>query len=76
MSIETLIEKMAERGYRQECPPRTGLVDGASIDRQVCEESQCECGWRGMYYLPFYNHKLESYRAFAVCGKCRRYFEF
>ena len=57
--------------------PTWGLIDGSSIDAQICAESKCnECGHQGMEYHPFVRDDRHSYRAFAVCPKCDETFEF
>ena len=57
--------------------PNWGLIDGASIDAQICSEVKCDrCGHQGMEYHPFVRDEPRSYRAFAVCPECGETFEF
>lgn len=61
-----------ERGF-----PTWGLINGGSIDVQVCAESTCEhCGHKGLECKPFINIEHKSYRAFAVCPECGEAEEF
>ena len=70
------VQELYESGYRQGSP-RGGLVDAASIDSEVCAETECEnCGHKGMEYKPFMREEPRSYRAFAVCPECGSSFEF
>ena len=68
-------------GYENRYPARNpnALVDGASIDREVAEETPCpECGGK-CEYKPFVDkddYRTQSYRAFAVCTECGEAFEF
>lgn len=67
-------ESLLAAGYQPQ-PPRGGLVDGAEIDRGVCEKCTCEkCGHKGLEYRPF--SKPGSSRAFAVCSECGYSVEF
>lgn len=57
--------------------PTWGLIDGASIDIQVCAESTCDnCGHKGLQCKPFIKPEIKSYRAFAVCPECGEAEEF
>ena len=72
------LQALYEAGYRQG-EPYWGLIDGASIDQQVCAESKCDnCGHQGMDYKPFIKDSIKpySYRAFAVCPECKNSQEF
>lgn len=61
-----------ERGF-----PNWGLIDGGTIDREVCEESECpKCGHKGLIVKPFINRERKSYRAFAECPECGEAEEF
>jgi hypothetical protein len=63
-------EEMRAEGYRPGMP-NWGLIDGGSIDAEVCAGSDCsECGHKGMQYRPFVNREEKSHRAFAVCPEC------
>ncbi len=63
-------QELYDAGYRQGTP-NWGLIDGASIDLEVCAESECKkCEHKGMDYKPFVRDNPRSYRAFAVCPKC------
>lgn len=70
------LQALYEAGYRQG-EPYWGLIDGASIDRQVCAECKCDnCGHQGMEYKPFIKDNPKSYRAFAKCPECGTCQEF
>lgn len=57
--------------------PHWGLIDGGSIDVQVCAESKCDnCGHIGLKCEPFIKEDTHSYRAFATCPECNESFEF
>lgn len=59
------------RGYRPVGPSR----EAEQIDASVCAESDCdECGHHGMRYQPYTQNG--SYRAFAVCPRCKHSVEF
>ena len=58
-------------GWRPKAPSRLA----EEIDSAVCAESVCaNCGHRGLRYQPF--TRGGSYRAFAVCPKCKEEVEF
>ena len=60
-------------------PPKRRNLDGASIDRGVCQRATCEvCGHKGLEYRPFVKDTANeyAYRAFAVCGACGSSSEF
>lgn len=57
--------------YRPVAPSR----EAEAIDASVCRESVCDnCGHHGMVYRPY--TRGASYRAFAVCPKCKEEIEF
>lgn len=57
--------------------PHWGLIDGGSIDVEVCAESNCtHCGHHGLECVPFIKEAHHSYRAFAVCPECGEAEEF
>lgn len=75
--------KLTEEFIEEELPdyeggfPTWGIIDGGSIDIQVCAESTCEhCGHKGLQVRPFINRERKSYRAFAVCPECGEADEF
>lgn len=70
------IQQLYESGYRVG-RPTPGMIDGASIDAEICTESKCKnCGHQGMEYHPFVRDEPRSYRAFAKCPECGNTFEF
>jgi len=75
--------KLTEAFIEEELPgyqrgfPTWGLIDGGSIDAQVCAESTCgKCGHKGLKVEPFINLEHKSYRAFSVCPECGEAEEF
>lgn len=61
-------------GYIRGYPPRTGIIDGAAIDKEVSESYPCsKCGGE-MEYVPMI--APGSYRAFARCKSCGETLEF
>lgn len=78
MTLYQLLGSGELDGYEAR-PPRRGLVDGPSIDAEVCREATCPwCGHVGLTYRPFTReqHGRRSYRAFAECGSCGEFTEF
>lgn len=74
MPIDT--EEFYEQGYHAGFPT-WGLIDGSSIDIQICAESTCsQCGNKGMECKGFIKPETKSYRAFAVCPNCGHVEEF
>jgi hypothetical protein len=73
-TLTELIENGELDGY-QPGRPTPGIIDGASIDAEVCDKATCSnCGHRGMEYYPYV--QPGSYRAFAVCPNCGEAEEF
>lgn len=61
-----------DRGF-----PTWGIIDGGSIDIEVCSKSTCDkCKHQGLICNPFINRDHKSYRAFAVCPECGEAKEF
>jgi len=78
MKYTDILEALQFQGYTQRWPAHNpnALVDGASIDREVAEETPCpECGGK-CEYKPFVDDSGHSYRAFAVCTVCGEAQEF
>jgi len=74
MTMDT--QELKDEGYRVGVP-YWGLIDGASIDRNICAESKCDnCGHQGMGYESYIRDEPRSYRAFAVCPQCGAKNEF
>lgn len=70
------IQELYSLGYRQG-RPTWGIIDGGSIDAEVCATSKCDnCGHYGMEYKGFVKDETKSYRAFAICPECGNSYEF
>lgn len=70
------VEELYESGYRSG-RPYWGLIDGASIDEEVCADAVCEkCAHQGLEYHPFIKDEPRSYRAFYKCPECGHADEF
>jgi hypothetical protein len=68
-----LLEELATDGFIPG-PPK-GLSRAAeNIDRQVCQDTVCECGARCCTYRPYHNGT--EYRAVCVCTACGSMTEF
>jgi len=78
MKYDEWKDQLESEGYTQQWPRMNpnALVDGASIDRDVAEETPCfECGGK-CEYKPFVDNSSHSYRALSVCAKCNEAYEF
>ena len=71
-----MIDELYELGYRQGTP-YWGMIDGASIDNEVCRDGTCDkCGHKGLEYKPFIKDDPRSYRDLAICPNCNDVTEF
>ena len=76
MKLAALQAQMYEDGF-QPGYPSWGMIDGASIDDEVCRESNCpECGHVGMEHYPFIIAEEKRYRSIAACPHCHYAEEF
>lgn len=75
MTLDELIDAGELDGYTPEAPIG-GMLPAAEIDREVAATATCsKCGEHGLDYHP-YRIPDVSYRAFAVCPRCREAHEF
>ncbi len=65
-TLASLENALHVSGYR----PGPGEVPAAvvNIDREVCQQLECDCGHQGMTFRPF--RQGRSYRGLAVCPSC------
>lgn len=77
------VSELIREGFTAGQPPWMS-ADGASIDREVCEDASCDqCHRKGLECLPFYRRaemgwegKTRQYRVLAVCRSCGHTTEF
>jgi len=76
MKFQNIEAEFELAGYRSG-RPYWGMIDGASIDEDVCSSSPCgNCGHKGLEYHPFIRDNSRSYRVLARCPQCDEIFEF
>ena len=71
MSFAQMEIILLKEGYRPGAPS----AEATKIDRMIASRSICNsCHIQGMEYAPY--SKEGSYRAFAICPRCKYFIEF